>query len=55
MKLEITLERLAGVTDCIIDNGLDRDEAFEYAKSMLIDCNTENVIDSDVLLIEANQ
>jgi len=28
MKLEITLEILEEMTDCIVDNGMDRDEAF---------------------------
>ena len=38
MKFELTLERLEEIVCCIVDNGLDRDEAYEYAKSILIEC-----------------
>lgn len=37
MKFEITIEIMEEIACCIVDCELDRDEACEYAKSVLLD------------------
>ena len=39
MKFEIDLEQLEEMVCCIVDCGLDRDEACEYAKNVLLEFN----------------
>ena len=39
MKFEIDIEQLEEMVLCIVDNGLNQDEACEYAKSVLFEFN----------------
>lgn len=38
MKFELTIEKLEEIACCIVDNNLTRDEACDYAKSVLLEC-----------------
>lgn len=42
MKFELTLERMEEIACCIVDNNLDRDEACDYAKAVLIEIAEES-------------
>ena len=39
MKLEISFEELEEMVLCIVHNNLDEDEACDYAKAMILECN----------------
>lgn len=38
MKYELTKERLEEIACCIVDNGMNRDEACDYAISVASEC-----------------
>ena len=38
---EITKQRMEEITCCIVDNGMDRDEACDYAISVLNECRLD--------------
>ena len=39
MKFEIDMEQLEEMVLCIVDNDLNRDDACEYAKNVLLEFN----------------
>jgi len=44
---EITKARMEGIACCIVDNGMDRDEACDYAVSVLNECADDELVDAD--------
>lgn len=47
IKYELREERLREMTDCITLCELSPDEAFEYAKAMILECMEEGVEEND--------
>lgn len=39
MKFEVTLETIEEIALCIVDNGLNQDDAVEYAKAVIMEVN----------------
>ena len=47
---EITKQRMEEIACCIVDNGMDRDEACDYALSVLSECAFDDaeVVENEV-------
>jgi len=56
VKVTMTLERIEEMVLCIVHNNLDADEACDYAKTMALECLSEDaeiINSSDHLVIES--
>lgn len=42
MKIELTKERLEEIICCVVDCGMDRDEACDYAMNVIMECNFDD-------------